>query len=157
MDASRKRLLLYILLNVIVSVCATASVLFVYDRYTRPARLPQAAIVSQPTPASDNVLKMEITTIVGAGVPDSETVILRNTGSDQASLKGWKLQDEDANVYNFADVSLSPGGSIQIHTLAGQDSPIDLYWGQTASIWRSGETATLLDSSGVARSVFQVP
>jgi len=156
MDASRKRLLTYLLLNVIVSACVTVSVLFVYDRYYRPARLPET-IASQPAPTSDGALKMEITTIVGAGIPGSETVILRNIGAGQADLKDWKLQDEDANVYTFTDVTLLPGSSIQLHTLPGQDSLIDLYWGLTAPIWRSGETATLFDLAGAARSVFQVP
>jgi hypothetical protein len=156
MDASRKRLLTYLLLNVIVSACVTASVLFIYDRYFRPARLPET-IASQPMPTPDGARKMEITTIVGAGIPGSETVILRNTGAGQVDLKDWKLQDEDANIYTFADVSLLPGGSIQLHTLPGQDSLIDLYWGQSAPIWRSGETATLFDPTGNARSMFQVP
>jgi hypothetical protein len=156
MDASRKRLLYYLFVNAIVSACVTAGILFIYDRYYRPAILPQV-IAGQPTPQAGAAPNMEITSVVGAGISSSETVILRNTGAGRADLKGWKLQDQDANIYTFADVALLPGSSIQLHTLPGQDTQIDLYWGLTAPLWRSGETATLFDPGGAVRSVYQIP
>src|SRR5688572_25668184 len=155
MDASRKRLLYYLFINVIVSACVTAGVLFIYDRYYRPATMPQV-IVSQPTSQAGGAPNMEITSVVGAGIPSSETVILRNTGAGQANLKDWQLQDQDANTYTFVDVALLPGSSIQLHTLPGEDTQIDLYWGLTAPLWRSSETATLFDPSGAVRSVYQI-
>jgi hypothetical protein len=156
MDASRKRLLYYLFVNVIVSACVTAGILFIYDRFYRPAALPQA-IAGQPTPQAGAATNMEITSVVGAGISSSETVILRNTGAGQADLKNWKLQDQDANIYTFADVVLLAGSSIQLHTLPGQDTQIDLYWGLTAPLWRSGETATLFDPGGTVRSIYQIP
>lgn len=158
MDASRKRLLYYLLLNVLVSVCATASVLFIYDRYYRnPA--PQT-LESQPAQTSSVAIepeKIEITTVVGAGILSSEMVVLRNTGQTQAKLSGWKLYDEDSNVYTFGDLTLPSGGVVQLHTTYGKDTLIDLYWGLTAPAWSSGETATLLNSAGNTRSVYKVP
>jgi hypothetical protein len=158
MDASRKRLLYYLLLNVLVSVCATASVLFIYDRYYRnPA--PQV-LENRPTQVSSASLepaKMEITTVVGAGIPSSEMVILRNTGQTQANLNGWKLHDEDSNVYTFGDLTLPSSGAVQLHTAPGKDTLIDRYWGLTAAAWRSGEAATLLDPAESVRSVYKVP
>jgi hypothetical protein len=151
MDASRKRLLYYLLLNVLVSACVTVSVLFVYDHYYRPATGPEALIQAGGAPT------LEITAVVGAGIPSSETVILRNTGTTQADLKNWTLRDEDSNVYTFADVTLLSNGSVQLHTAPGTDTLIDLYWGLTASVWRSGETVTLLDPAGSVRSVYKVP
>jgi hypothetical protein len=158
MDASRKRLLYYLLLNVLVSICATASVLFIYDRYSRNPT-PQT-VESRPTQASSAALEpanMEITTVVGAGIPSSEMVVLRNAGQTQALLGGWKLHDEDSNVYTFGDLTLPPGGAVQLHTAPGKDTLIDRFWGLTASAWRSGETATLLDPAGVVKSVYKVP
>jgi hypothetical protein len=158
MDASRKRLLYYLLLNVFISVCATASVLFVYDRYFRNSA-PQT--VEQETAQVGDVemgpASLEIATIVGAGIPSSEMVVIRNTGQAQANLTGWKLKDEDSNVYTFSDLTILPGGAIQLHTAPGKDTLIDRYWDLTASAWRSGETATLLDPSGSVRSVYKVP
>jgi hypothetical protein len=159
MNASRKRLLYYLLLNVLVSVCATASVLFIYDRHYRNSTISQTP-ESQPMQTSSAALEpanMEITTVVGAGIPSSEMVILRNTGQTQANLNSWKLHDEDSNVYTFGDLTLPPGGAVQLHTTPGKDTLIDRYWGLTASAWRSGETATLLDPAGSVRSVYKVP
>jgi hypothetical protein len=158
MDTSRKRLLYYLLLNILVSVCATVSVLFIYDRYYRNPAPPMAE--SRPAQASNAALapaSMEITTVVGAGIPSSEMVILRNTGQAQASLNGWKIHDEDSNVYTFGDLILLSGGAVQLHTAPGQDTLVDRYWGLTAPAWRSGETATLLDSAGTVKSVYKVP
>ena len=100
---------------------------------------------------------MEITTVVGAGLPSSEMVILRNTGQAQVNITGWKLHDEDSNVYTFGELTLSPGGALQLHTAPGQDTLIDRYWGLTAPAWRSGETVTLLDPAGTVKSVYKVP
>jgi len=157
-DSNRKRLLVYLLLNVLVSVCATTSVLFIYDRYRRNSA-PQT-FENPPSPASMAALEpanMEISTVVGAGIPSSEMVVLRNAGEPQAKLDGWKLQDEDSNVYTFGNLTLPPGGAVQLHTAPGKDTLIDRYWGLTASAWRSGETVTLLDAAGSVRSVYKVP
>ena len=159
MDASRKRLLYYLLLNVLVSVCATASVLFIYDRFSRGSAIPQTleSQPAQPGSTASGPANMEITTVVGAGITSSEMVVLRNTGQTQTNLNGWKLQDEDSNNYTFGDVTLPPGGVVQLHTAPGKDTLIDYYWGLTAPAWRSGETASLLDSTGSVRSVYKIP
>ena len=157
-DSNRKRLLYYLLLNVLVSVCATASVLFIYDRYFRnPVPQVQESQSIQTSSAALEPAKMEITTVIGAGLPSSEMVVLRNAGQMQVKLSGWKLHDEDSNVYTFGELTLPPGGAAQLHTAPGKDTLIDLYWSLTAPAWRSGETATLLDTTGNVRSVYKVP
>jgi len=158
-NLNRKRLVYYLLLNVLVSVCATASVLFIYDRYYRnPAvhtvESQSAKQASSSVPESAN---MEIATVVGAGLPSSEMVALRNAGQMQVKLSGWKLHDEDSNVYTFGELTLPPGGAVQLHTASGKDTLIDLYWNLTAPVWRSGETVTLLDAAGSVRSAYKVP
>jgi hypothetical protein len=154
MDSARKRLLYYLLLNILVSACTTATVLFVYDRYYRPSTVPASLMTSQGGQGSASP---EISTIIGAGIPSSELVLLRNTGQAPAELAGWKLQDQDGNVYTFPEVAIQPGGAIQLHSAPGTNSLIDLYWGLSASVWTSGETVTLLDPAGTVRSVYQVP
>ena len=159
MNLNRKRLVYYLLLNVLVSVCATASVLFIYDRYYRNPAVH--TVESQPAKqASSSVpesANMEIATVVGAGLPSSEMVALRNAGQMQVKLSGWKLHDEDSNVYTFGELTLPPGGAVQLHTASGKDTLIDLYWSLTAPVWRSGETVTLLDAAGSVRSAYKVP
>jgi hypothetical protein len=149
---NHKRLAFYIILNIIVSTCATAAVLFFYDRFHRSAAIPAPASASR---AGEAVV--EVFTVAGAGISSAEIVILRNTGQTAAELEGWMLQDEQGNRYTFGQVSLQPGGAVQVHTAPGNDTLIDLYWSLSAATWTSGETATLLDPAGAIRSVYQVP
>ena len=172
MDATRKRLLYYLLLNVIVSACVTAGVLYVYDHFYRSAgqpdvvttqptipasKPPQTDAAPSPTMVGADASSMQIMAVIGAGIPGSETIVLRNNSAAQLDLKDWKLQGQNNNLYTFADVSVPPGGSLQLHTGSGQDTLIDLYWGLNDPVWGSGEKATLSDPTGVVHSVYQVP
>lgn len=148
---TRRQLFLYLVLNVLVSVCATAGVLFFYDQYYRPSLLPDPGIAGDP---SANV---EILAVVGTGIPTSEMVLIRNNGQGAAILKGWKLQDADGNTYTFGESTIQPGGAIQLHTIPGENTLIDFYWGLTAAAWSSGETVTLLDAAGAVKSLYKVP
>ncbi len=154
MDSPRRRLLTYLLLNILVSACTTATVLFIYDRYYRPSTVPAPLVSARSGQGSAS---LEITTVIGAGILSSEVVLIRNTGSAQADLAGWQLRDEAANIYTFPAVTIQPGGAIQLHTAPGSNSLIDLYWGLSASVWTSGETASLLDPTETVRSIYKVP
>jgi hypothetical protein len=147
----RRKLIYYLLLNVFVSACVTLSILYVYDsQYRNRARDAQPIVV-------EDVAQFEIATIVGAGMADSEMVLIRNVGQSPGDLMGWQLSDEDGNAYTFNALSLPASAAIQLRTSAGKDSVIDLYWGLSAPVWHSGKTATLFDPFGNVRSVYQVP
>ena len=65
----------------------------------------------------------------GAGILDRETVRLLNTGG-VAALAGWTLDDGQGQVYRFPDgFTLYNRGAVSVHTRAGTDTAIDLYWG----------------------------
>jgi len=161
----RRRLVLYLLLNVFISACVTGAILFWYDRNYRTASLspvqPAAPAQSDSAPAvtlNPNVdIPVEIVSIVGAGTLNAEWVIVRNAGSEPLNLAGWELKDSDRNVFTFPNLTLNSGGAVQIHTIAGTNTVIDLYWGLSNPVWDSGEEAGLLDPSGNVRAVYQVP
>jgi hypothetical protein len=46
---------------------------------------------------------------------------------------------------------------IVIHSRAGDDTAIDLYWGLDESVWAPGGVITLRDPEGAVRSTFQIP
>jgi hypothetical protein len=147
----RRKLLYYLLLNIIVSACVTLSILYLYEmNYRSSLQIPQEIIAEESA-------QFEIAAIIGAGLLDSEMVLLRNTGQNAADLAGWQLSDTDGNSYTFNTLSLPANAAIQLRTAPGQDSIIDLYWGLSAPVWSSGETASLLDPAGNVRSVYQVP
>jgi uncharacterized membrane protein len=161
----RRRLILYLLLNVFISACVTGAILFWYDRNYRTAALspvrPAAPAQSDSLPAATFDPKVdipvEIVSIVGAGTLNAEWVVVRNAGTDPLNLAGWQLQDSDRNVFVFPNLTLNNGGAVQLHTMAGTNTVIDLYWGLANPVWDSGEEAELSDPGGNVRAVYQVP
>jgi Lamin Tail Domain len=161
----RRRLLLYLLLNVFVSACVTGGILFWYDRNYRAPALSAVQPVSpsssgsapQATLNPQIDLPVEIVSIIGAGTLNAEWVVVRNVGTDSLNLSGWQLKDSDRNVFVFPNLTLNGGGAVQIHTIAGTNTVIDLYWGLSKPVWESGEEAQLLDPSGNVRAVYTVP
>ncbi len=167
----KKRWLPFILLNIFVSVVVTSAILFWYDRTYRQAIIPAAVInLSAPTkfapdeaelPAAtlDPAVKIdvEIVSVIGAGAFDTEMVLVRYSGEGELDLGGWTLEDEDKNVYDFPQLTLYPAGAVQVHTMAGQDTVVDLYWDLNQSVWQSGEEVKLIDSQGTERASYKVP
>ena len=162
----RRNLLLYLMLNVLISACVAGAILFWYDRNYRVASLssvqPAAPLVSQPgsPPAtSDPNLKVpvEIVSIVGAGLLDAESVTIRNAGDQPLNLSSWQLKDADRNVFVFPNLTLNSGGAVRVHSSPGTDNVIDLYWNSEVPIWESGEKAQLLNPNGTVQDDYQVP
>jgi uncharacterized membrane protein len=162
----RRRLILYLLLNVFVSACVTGGILYWYDQNYRsmnvssiqsaaPANSQSGAPTASFDPSVD--IPVEIVSIVGAGTLNAEWVIVRNAGTESLSLAGWQLKDSNRNVFTFPNLTLNTGGAVQVHTVSGTNTVIDLYWGETEPVWQSGEEAQLLDPSGNVRAVYKVP
>jgi hypothetical protein len=160
----RRKLLLYLSLNALVSACVTGLILFWYDRNYRATLSPGAAVVREggtsapavtTTPQGD--IPVEIVSVVGAGTPDVESVVIRYGGDGQLNLAGWQLKDENGNTFTFPQLTLYTDGAARVHSSAGVDTVIDLYWGAPAAVWSSGENARLYDSQGNLRAVYPIP
>ncbi len=161
----RRRLIYYLLLNVFVSACVTSAILYWYDRNYRAVTLPQVTI---PTASSSSgtsapaatVQKgmVQIVSVIGAGTLDAEAVVVKYNGEGELDLTGWHLKDtQGANTYTFPTFKLFKNGAVQVHTDSGDDTAIDLYWGQRQAVWRSGEAVLLTDPSGQAQDSYPVP
>ena len=161
----RRRLLYFLLLNVFVSACVTGTILFWYDRNERatssaPAFAPQTQLepaASVPEAVANSNSNVQIVSVVGADNLGAEVVILRYLGEGQVDLSNWQLKDEGGNIFIFPAISLVNGGAVQIHTAAGTNTVVDLYWNLSAPVWKSGETASLYDASGNLIVVYKVP
>ena len=161
----RRRLVLYLLLNVFISACVTGAILFWYDRNYRAtafSSIPPAAASSNPSGSGASYdpqvdVPVEIVSIVGAGTLNAEWAVIRNAGSEPLSLAGWELKDSNKNVFTFPNLTLNGGGAVQVHSSSGTNTVIDLYWGETQPVWQSGEEAQLVDPGGNARAVYKVP
>ena len=161
----RRRLVLYLLLNVFISACVTGAILFWYDRNYRAtafSSIPPASVSgnqSGPGPSYDPQVDVpvEIVSIVGAGTLSAEWAVIRNAGTEPLNLAGWELKDANKNVFTFPNLTLNGGGAVQVHSSSGTNTVIDLYWGETEPVWQSGEEAQLIDPGGNARAVYKVP
>ena len=155
MNSRRRRLVYYLLINIFVSVLVAGSIIFYYDRNHHvecPAALAPATL--SPGTAGVNV---SMSGVIGAGMLADERILIQNNGTQPLDLTGWHLMDAQGNAYTFPQLTLFPGVKVQLHTIAGQDTPSDLYWGRSAALWVSGELAALYDSQNIARAFYRVP
>jgi len=161
----RRKLLLYLLLNVFISACVTGAILFWYDRNYRsaavsplqPAPLTNDGATPPPTLNPQVDIPVEIVSVIGAGTLTAEWVVVSYKGDDQINLANWELRDENRHVFVFPRIVLHKDGAVQLHTSTGTNTVIDLYWNATDPIWESGEEAQLFDPSGNLRAVYKVP
>ncbi|HET7145550.1 MAG TPA: lamin tail domain-containing protein [Anaerolineales bacterium] len=159
----RRKLVYYLLLNAFVSACVTGTILFWYDRNYRVLNQPSvqqpangdSEPISTLNPQTDIAVK--ISSVVGAGTLGSEIVVVKFEGEGQLDLASWQLKDEDGNTFKFPQLTLYPNGAVQVHTVTGTDTVIDLYWGIGDAVWSSGENARLFDAQGNLRAVYRVP
>ena len=108
-----------------------------------------------PTEQAGQPPKVTIQGIAGSGDLNQETVRILNTGG-VASMLNWTLDDGQGHTYRFPDFVLHQG-AVSVHTKAGTDTVIDLYWGQPGPVWTAGKTITLRDNAGKVQSTFQIP
>jgi len=162
----RRRLFLYLLLNVFISACVTGAILFWYDRNYRAslAPVPQAAPAqngdsapSVETLPPDVEIPVEIVSVVGAGTLSAEVVVVRYNGEGELGLANWQLKDDSGNTFTFPQLILYTDGAVQVHTSSGSDTVVDLYIGLRDPIWESGEVARLFDPQDNLRAIYRVP
>ncbi len=110
---------------------------------------------SVPAPEGEEPPAVEIRGVSGAGDLDEEVVRILNTGG-VANMEGWTLEDDDDNQYTFPAFTLH-NGAVSVHTRAGTDTVIDLYWGRPEPVWTPGTTIVLRDASGEVQSTFMIP
>jgi hypothetical protein len=160
----RKKLIQYLLLNALVSAIVTGGMLFWYDRNYRAVIQPAVAQSTPITNLSSSTsaelqtdIPIKISSVVAAGILESEIVVIRFEGDGELNLTSWQLKDDNGNTYTFPQLTLYQNGAVQVHTIAGTDSVIDLYWGIGEAVWSSGENTSLYDSQGNLRAVYRVP
>ena len=162
----RRRLFQYLLLNIFVSACVTGAILFWYDRTYRAslAPIPNVAVPVQgestapvATLQPDEQVPVEIVSVVGAGNLGAEAVVVRYNGEGELGLANWQIKDDNGNTFTFPQLTLYTNGAVQVHTVSGTDTVVDLYMGLRDPIWESGESAKLYDPQDNLRAIYRVP
>lgn len=170
-----RRLLFYLALNVLVSACTTLAILVLWDRThsqnTAPLALPAstagspapaltpiqagAAPAGSPEPDSSGSVIL-IDNVFGAGDLANEVVLIRRAGSGELSMTGWQVTNGE-DTFTFPGLVLYTDGAVQIHSTAGVNTVVDLFWGLDHAVWQTGETVTLLDPAGKVFATYRIP
>jgi len=151
---TRRRLVLYLLLNALVSLLVSVTILYFYDRANRKTDCEPNGTLATNAPGG---VATEIVSVTATGVLDNEAIVIQNIGDPALPLSGWTLKDSQGSSYTFPELTLYPGGSIQVHTRSGTDTATDLFWGRSEPVWESGELAALYDTQNIARAFYRVP
>jgi len=125
----------------------------------QPGGPPATAVTPLPTSTAlpqDSAPQLAIRNIADAGSLSTERVTIVNMGG-VVDLAGWSLKDAEGNTYTFPALTLFQGGAVTVHTALGNNTVVDLYWGQPGAVWTKGETASLLDPQGQEHMTFVVP
>jgi LysM repeat protein len=119
----------------------------------------QPTLTPIPTATSDPDApppEISIARVTGAGQIASEAVVLLNQGGP-LDLGGWRLRTESGVEYLFPSLTLFAGGSVSIHTADGQNSVVDLYWGQSTAVWARGASVFLVNPAGDIEVRYTIP
>jgi len=164
-----KRSFPFILLNILVSAATTLVVLLIWDNThnthqteTTPAVYPTQAIslVECTGTIPDKGSKViTITNIIGSGDLQKEEIDLHYSGSKEFCLNGWKITAAGNQEFTFpAFFQLyTQDVNVKIFSRSGANSPLELYWGLSEPIWKSGDTARLIDPKGNEIATYQIP
>jgi len=172
-----RRLLFYILLNMVVSAVTMIGVLYLWDNTnlkhvlfsTTPRSSSPAMSEAASTPdtfQTPTSLQIEINEVGGVGNLDTEYVRLRHvsdSSQETLSLDGWQLKDEDNHEFailsqsGFEKLELHQKGAVNIFTKGGQSNPIELYLGFSEPLWEPGETVSLVDPQGEIHDSYLIP
>ena len=173
-------LILFILINILISALTTLGILWIWDltNPTSPDCSNQPVIKpvdntedSQSTESAsssdtltnsqidfvDDNFEIKIYAIVGPGNLDVEYVEIKNHSQGAIDLSNWQLLDENGNLFTFPALILNSEGAIKVLSKSGTNTVIELYWQSAQPIWQSGETASLLDSTGQLITTYSIP
>jgi LysM repeat protein len=117
---------------------------------------PTPTLIPTSTPAPFGEINLVISEVIGPGDFRRETLVILNKGAG-TSLANWKLEGSSLGIFVFPDVFLFSGGSIRVHTSAGENTASDLYLNQGEAAWPPDSTIILTDDKGVEVSRFTLP
>lgn len=125
-----------------------------------PTPTPTPLVTLTPIPTSTpppfDEINVVISEVMAPGNLPGETVVILNRGAG-TSLKNWKLEGSSLAIFEFPDVFLFSGGSIRIHTSAGENTASDLYLSQGEAAWEPGGVIILSDNKNNEVSRFTIP
>jgi hypothetical protein len=170
-----KKLVFYIVLNIIISAVTILGVLYIWEKtQLKTVLLDIGGPVGEVSPAPGEEtseggltgLLIDIAEVGGVGNLATEYVRLARPNSDPGdtvSLQGWRLTDGEDHDFVILEQSGLPSlelhgqGAVNIYTKEGASNPIELYLGLSDSIWAPGVSVQLIDPDGVVHDTYRIP
>lgn len=123
---------------------------------TVPTRIIPAPIPTS-TALPPGVVRVQVARVRNPGDVTSEAVEIINEGTSVARLEGWTMVNErSGEEFAFPALNLFPQGAVTLHTGAGEDTAIDIYWGRDAAVWEIGDIVQLLDADGELQAEYEI-
>jgi LysM repeat protein len=114
------------------------------------------AATATPIAATVNT-GIRLTAVESPGTAAAEAINIGNDSDLAVNLQGWRLEREGGPAYTFGNLLLFPGSGLKLHSGAGTDTSVDVYWNQPATVWASGVVARLINPQGAEVSRLSVP
>jgi hypothetical protein len=158
-----KRVLPFLLLNMLISAATIYGVLVYWQRTNPgPSIATQVPTLIQPTKIPGKATPLAVSAVVienvfGSGDLNTEYVLLRNKGAQPVNLNKWQLLGPMGENYTFPVLNLNTNGAVRLYSRQGTSSVIELYWDASTAQWQSGDTLTLTDPTGTDQATFKIP
>jgi LysM repeat protein len=136
---------------------------FVGQRLAVPTGGNQSVALAQnnsttvPTPTPLPGEGLQLGAIEGAGNLADEVISVVNESNIPYNLRGWTVGIADGPSYAFGELPIFPGASVRLHSTAGNDTSVELYWGRSEAVWTTGETAQLINAEGEVVDTLTIP
>ncbi len=117
-------------------------------------------LTTTPLPTTEFLqegLTIAIPTVVGAGNLEMEYVQILNQSDGAINLNGWQIQNGRGQQFTFPAMILNRDGAVEVHSKAGTNTVIELYWQSDTPIWQPGDTVTWSMPAGKRRPHIKYP
>ncbi len=160
-----RKILPYLLLNVAISAAAMLIVILIWNA-THPVAVftgNMDELLATSVPAEQLALppldqkSIEIVSVFLPGEVNYEKISLKNVTKKPVDLSGWVLLNEEGDEFTFPELTLYPDGAVDVYSIAGVNTAVELFWKASHAIWQSGKNAILLDSEGQERFRYAIP
>lgn len=160
-----KKIFPYLIINIAVSAVTMLAVILIWNAThpappTEPVAYPPSGETSSVDASSLPPLSektVEIQTVFMPGERDYEKISLKNVSDEPVDLTGWSLSNDRNSDFTFPSLTLYPNGAVDVYSLAGVNTAVELFWNSDKAIWSAGGKAVLYDSANQVRSQFSIP
>lgn len=157
-----KKLFPYLLINIAVSAITMLIVILIWNAFhpsplaaVKGTEIPITTAGTELPPLSKKTI--EIQSVFMPGETNYEKISLKNVGDVPIDMTGWTLNNNSKAKFTFPTLTIYPNGAVDIYSSAGINTAVELFWNAPSAVWKSGEEAILLDSTGQVRSRYLIP